>query len=85
MNFNTVATPHIGMLRYSSILSSLTSALGSRLLSRTGEQFYCIDKWSSTGRPLLEVLADPSEWNNPTELALALNNENRQDLLSSTQ
>ncbi|KAF4593013.1 hypothetical protein EYR38_008720 [Pleurotus pulmonarius] len=60
VNFNTVATPHIGLLRYSSILSSLTSALGSRLLSQTGEQFYCVDKWSSTGRPLLEVLADPN-------------------------
>ena len=30
-----------------------------RLLSRTGEQFYCADKWSPSGRPLLEVMADP--------------------------
>lgn len=29
------------------------------LLSRTGEQFYCVDKFSSSGRPLLEVMADP--------------------------
>jgi len=59
VNFNTLATPHIGLLRYSSLISTITSSLGPRLLSRTGEQFYCTDKWSSTGQPLLEVMADP--------------------------
>ncbi|KAL0953743.1 hypothetical protein HGRIS_004933 [Hohenbuehelia grisea] len=59
VNFNTVATPHIGLLRYPSVVSSIFSTLGPRLLSRTGEQFYCVDKWSATGRPLLEVMADP--------------------------
>ncbi|RDB15767.1 hypothetical protein Hypma_003722 [Hypsizygus marmoreus] len=59
VNFNTIATPHIGLPRYSSLISSLFSSLGPKLLSRTGEQFYCVDQWSATGRPLLEVMADP--------------------------
>ena len=60
VNFTTVATPHIGLLRYPSIRSSLFAALGPKLLSRTGEQFYAVDKWSAHKRPLLEVMADPS-------------------------
>lgn len=62
VNFNTVATPHLGLLRYPSFFSSLASLLGPRLLSRTGEQFYCVDKWSKRGRPLIEVMADPGEY-----------------------
>ncbi|KAJ7043596.1 DUF676-domain-containing protein [Mycena alexandri] len=58
VNFNTIATPHLGLPRYKSFFSSLASVLGPRLLSRTGEQFYCVDKWSAKGRPLLEVMAD---------------------------
>lgn len=35
---------------------------GGRLLSRTGEQIYLVDSYSeSDTRPLLEVMADPSE------------------------
>ncbi|KAL1666364.1 putative serine esterase-domain-containing protein [Schizophyllum commune] len=59
VNFNTVATPHLGLLRYDSFWSSLSHSLGPRLLSRTGEQFYFVDRWSAKGRPLLEVMADP--------------------------
>lgn len=59
INFNTIATPHIGLPRYPSWVSSLFSALGPKLLSRTGEQFYCADEWSPNGRPLLVVMADP--------------------------
>ncbi|KAG6914058.1 hypothetical protein DXG01_002735 [Tephrocybe rancida] len=59
VNFNTVATPHIGLPRYPSFLSAVTSSLGPKLLSRTGEQFYLADKWSSSGRALIEVMADP--------------------------
>ncbi|KAG6807868.1 hypothetical protein H0H92_006163 [Tricholoma furcatifolium] len=59
VNFNTVATPHIGLPRYPSLFSALTSSLGPKLLSRTGEQFYLADKWSATGQPLIEVMADP--------------------------
>ncbi|EIW79386.1 DUF676-domain-containing protein [Coniophora puteana RWD-64-598 SS2] len=59
VNFNTIATPHIGIPRFQSTFSSIASFLGPRLLSRTGEQFFGVDKWSPSGRSLLEVLADP--------------------------
>ncbi|KAI0792156.1 DUF676-domain-containing protein [Abortiporus biennis] len=59
VNFATVATPHIGLILYPTLRSSLFATLGPRLLSRTGEQFYAVDKWSATGRPLLAVMADP--------------------------
>ncbi|CCM06205.1 uncharacterized protein FIBRA_08448 [Fibroporia radiculosa] len=59
VNFNTFATPHIGLPKYPTVFSSVTSYLGPKLLSRTGEQFWAIDKWSARGRPVLEVMADP--------------------------
>ncbi|KAF7308797.1 DUF676 domain-containing protein [Mycena kentingensis (nom. inval.)] len=61
VNFNTIATPHLGVPRLRSLISSLASVIGPRLLSRTGEQFFCVDKWpgSLKGRPLLEVMSDP--------------------------
>ena len=86
VNFNTAATPHIGLPRYRTVISGLFAFFGPRLLSRTGEQFYAVrpalvapaehgsyevlsiyqvDKWSQTGRPLLEVMADPSAWSGP--------------------
>ncbi|KAG6868194.1 hypothetical protein C0993_006407 [Termitomyces sp. T159_Od127] len=58
-NFSTIATPHIGLPRYPSFFSAVTSSLGPKLLSRTGEQFYLVDQWSASGRPLIEVMADP--------------------------
>ncbi len=61
VNFNTIATPHIGLLRYPSLFSRLASLLGPKILSRTGEHFYATDKWSNTGKALLEVMTDPSE------------------------
>jgi len=61
VNFITIATPHLGLLRYPSIISSLFNTFGPKLLSKTGEQFYCQDQWSNTGRPLIDVMADPSE------------------------
>lgn len=59
VNFTTVATPHIGIVQYPNWRSRTFAFLGPRLLSRTGEQFYAVDKWSATGRSLLEVMADP--------------------------
>ncbi|KDQ11861.1 hypothetical protein BOTBODRAFT_34948 [Botryobasidium botryosum FD-172 SS1] len=56
-NFNTFATPHSGLLRYPSLLSLVVSSIGSRLLSRTGEQFYGTDRWSG-GKPLLEIMSE---------------------------
>ena len=61
VNFNTIATPHIGLLRYPSLFSKLGSVIGPRFLSRTGEQFYGVDKWSKTGKALLEIMADPGK------------------------
>ncbi|KAF9460509.1 DUF676-domain-containing protein [Collybia nuda] len=59
VNFNTIATPHIGLPRYSTLISSLVASLGPKLLSRTGEQLFCVDQWSPSGRSLIEVMADP--------------------------
>ncbi len=42
VNFNTIATPHVGLPRYPGMLSSLFAYFGPRLLSRTGEQFYVV-------------------------------------------
>jgi len=62
VNFNTVATPHIGIPRFPTAMSTVSSYFGSKFLSRTGEQFYCTDKWSPKGRPLIEVLGDPGQF-----------------------
>jgi hypothetical protein len=59
VNFNTFATPHIGLPRYPNFFSALANSFGPRLLSRTGEQFFAVDKWSPSGKPLLAVMADP--------------------------
>ncbi|KAH9932665.1 putative serine esterase-domain-containing protein [Amylocystis lapponica] len=59
VNFNTFATPHVGVPRYRGFRSSLINWIGPKMLSRTGEQFFSVDKWDRRGRPLLEVLADP--------------------------
>ncbi|KAF5393582.1 hypothetical protein D9757_000390 [Collybiopsis confluens] len=60
VNFLTIATPHLGLIKYDTLLSSITHKLGPRFLSRTGEQFYCVDKWGKTGRPILDIMSDPS-------------------------
>ncbi|KIP10020.1 hypothetical protein PHLGIDRAFT_281394 [Phlebiopsis gigantea 11061_1 CR5-6] len=59
VNFVTVATPHIGLIQFPGFRSKMFAYLGPRLLSRTGKQFYAVDQWSASGRPLLEVMADP--------------------------
>ena len=60
VNFTTFATPHVGIPRYPSFISSIASRIGPRVLSKSGEQFFHADSWSNTGRPLLTVMADPS-------------------------
>jgi len=43
-------------------LSTSLVWLGSKLLSRSGEQLYVTDRYSDQDpRPLLEIMADPSE------------------------
>ncbi|KAJ7577101.1 DUF676-domain-containing protein [Mycena floridula] len=59
VNFNTLATPHIGLLRSHIVFGALASTLGPKLLSRTGKQFYLKDDWNNSGRPLLDIMADP--------------------------
>ncbi|KAH9066842.1 DUF676-domain-containing protein [Lactarius vividus] len=60
VNFNTIATPHIGLLEYPSLRSRLSSIVVPRLFSRTGKQFYAVDRWSNTGKSLLEIMTDPA-------------------------
>ncbi|CAE6481195.1 hypothetical protein ACGC1H_003481 [Rhizoctonia solani] len=63
INFTTFATPHLGLPRLRGFVGGVMHKLGPKMLSRTGKQFYGVDKdtWSSDdkeGRPLLEVMAD---------------------------
>ncbi|KAL3422474.1 lipid particle protein [Phlyctema vagabunda] len=60
VNFTTFATPHLGVrtpLR--GWHNHIWNVLGARTLSTSGRQLFTIDKFRDTGRPLLEVLADP--------------------------
>ncbi|ESK95395.1 lipid particle protein [Moniliophthora roreri MCA 2997] len=60
VHFDTIATPHIGLATYkNSRLYDALAYLGPRLCSRTGEQMYAVDKWSPSGRSLLEAMARP--------------------------
>ena len=59
VNFATFATPNIGIVNTGFFFSSLGFKLGPKMMSRTGPQFYGVDSWSSSGQPLIEVLADP--------------------------
>ncbi|KIM90467.1 hypothetical protein PILCRDRAFT_812222 [Piloderma croceum F 1598] len=59
VNFTTIATPHIGLLKYSTWYSKLSNVLGPRLLARTGSQFYAKDNYADTGRPLVDIMSDP--------------------------
>jgi len=58
VNFNTIATPHLGIPLYPNFWSPVFAVLGPRLLSRTGKQFYATDKWDGPeGSPLLEIMS----------------------------
>lgn len=59
VNFSTIATPHLGLLRYGTWISGVLNTLGPKFLGRTGTQFYAKDQWADTGRPLVDVMADP--------------------------
>lgn len=61
VNFNTIATPHVGIPSFPTAQSSIRSFFGRNFMSRTGQQFYCADKWSPNGRTLIEVLGDPGQ------------------------
>ncbi|KAH8590330.1 putative serine esterase-domain-containing protein [Bisporella sp. PMI_857] len=60
VNFTTFASPHLGVrtpLR--GWHNHIWNVLGARTLSASGRQLFTIDKFRDTGKPLLEILADP--------------------------
>jgi hypothetical protein len=60
VNFATFATPHLGVrtpLR--GWHNHIWNVLGARTLSASGRQLFTIDNFRDTGKPLLEILADP--------------------------
>jgi len=59
-NFTTFASPHLGVrtpLR--GWHNHIWNVLGARTLSASGRQLFTIDNFRDTGKPLLEVLAEP--------------------------
>lgn len=60
VNFTTFATPHLGVRTpLTGYQNHLWNVLGARTLSASGRQLFMIDKFRSTDRPILSVLADP--------------------------
>ncbi|QIW95531.1 hypothetical protein AMS68_001049 [Peltaster fructicola] len=60
VNFTTFASPHLGV-RSPKVGYQVDTWnwLGSNLLSVSGQQLYLTDNFRETGRPLLDILADP--------------------------
>jgi hypothetical protein len=44
LNFSTFASPWLGSLRYATLFNRLFTIVGSRFISRSGEQLFCVDK-----------------------------------------
>nr|ODN96630.1 lipid particle protein [Cryptococcus depauperatus CBS 7855] len=60
VSFATLSTPHYGIPKYNTFLSTVLCWLGARIMSRSGEQLYVVDMYSPEDpRPLLEIMADP--------------------------
>ena len=58
VNFDAIATPHLGIPVYPDVWSPIFALLGPRLMSRTGKQFYAADKWDEPdGSSLLEIMS----------------------------
>ncbi|OAA56800.1 hypothetical protein ISF_07316 [Cordyceps fumosorosea ARSEF 2679] len=60
MNFCTFASPHLGVrtpLR--GWHNHVWNVVGARTLSMSGQQLFTTDRFRDTGRPLLQVMADP--------------------------
>ncbi len=60
INFATVATPNVGLLRYPTFVSTVANTFGPTMLSRTGTHFWATDDWSD-GKPLLEAMSESGE------------------------
>lgn len=56
MNFTTFTTPHVGLAPYPHS-SRTVSWMGCNFLGRSGKQLYCLDKWATASKPLLEAMA----------------------------
>lgn len=60
VNFTTFASPHLGIrtpkLGYRAYLWNV---MGSKTLSTSGQQMFMVDDFRESGRPLLEIMADP--------------------------
>ncbi|KAJ9123818.1 hypothetical protein QFC24_003595 [Naganishia onofrii] len=63
VNFTTLATPHVGIVKYrGKFWQWVAVKWGYSLLGRTGDQLYTWDKYSAQDeRPLLEVMSDSEE------------------------
>ncbi|KFY32578.1 hypothetical protein V493_00047 [Pseudogymnoascus sp. VKM F-4281 (FW-2241)] len=60
INFTTVATPHLGVRSPNqAVISQIFNVLGPRMLSMSGTQLFMLDNFRESGRPILEVMADP--------------------------
>jgi hypothetical protein len=68
VNFTTLATPHIGIVKYRGRFWQWVAVKwGYSLLGRTGDQLYTWDKYSvQDDRPLLEVMSDSGK--SPAEI-----------------
>ncbi|MCJ1391425.1 hypothetical protein MMC18_004289 [Xylographa bjoerkii] len=61
VNFTTFASPHLGVKApLNGYHTTAWNYLGSRTLSKSGEQLFLIDSFRQEGRPLLSILADPN-------------------------
>ncbi|WRT64856.1 uncharacterized protein IL334_001792 [Kwoniella shivajii] len=60
VSFSTISSPHYGIPKYNTLLSTVLGFLGARVMSRSGEQMWVKDTYSDEDqRPLLEIMADP--------------------------
>ncbi|OBT94036.1 hypothetical protein VE01_07128 [Pseudogymnoascus verrucosus] len=61
INFTTIATPHLGVRSPNrAVISQIFNVLGPQMLSMSGTQLFMVDNFRETGRPILEVMADPN-------------------------
>lgn len=59
-NFCTFASPHLGVRTpLKGWYNHIWNSVGARSLSMSGHQLFTIDDFRDTGRPLLQVMADP--------------------------
>ena len=61
VNFTTFATPHLGTRTPLSLWTShIYNSVGPSLLSASGQQMFLLDNFGDSGKPLVELMADPN-------------------------